>query len=202
MDTICDLSDAISSVTEGFVGLTELQELVEAKVEKNLKSVIKFMRVEGKKSNNDFTLTVGDNGVPSVETREEPKGALGKCFESLKKLIEGIKDLIEKSPELVEQLQTAAESAKDLPDKVQSAAATAGLNPLDTAKAAKSLADNVKYLAGFPNDIKAFIDAVKELVTSLKDAFSGEAEGGEEEKKEGGEKKDLINNNKIFSLSI
>jgi len=188
MDTLCDLSDAVSSVNETIMALTEAQELVAANVEKTVKSVMRFMRIEAKKSGNDFTLVVTTEGYITVEPKSEPEGIVAKVFSALKQLVEAIKTVIEKAPGLKDEIQGAVEASKDLPNKAKSAATSAGLNPLETAKAVKATASNVKYLGGFPNDVIGFIENVKELVQTLKDTFEGDpeggAEGGKEEKKE------------------
>jgi len=182
MDTLCDLSEAIASVNESINTLLETKEFLENKVEKSLKGMISFMRIQAKKSGNDFTLTISDSGVPSLEPKSEPEGLVAKCFECVKKMIESIKEIIEKAPELKDNIQEAVEASKDLPDKAKNDATSSGMNPLESAKAIKNTADNLKYLGGFPNDVIEFINTVKEFVTTMKDAFSGEPEEGGESK--------------------
>lgn len=186
MDTICDLSDAIGEADEGILSLCDSEEeLKNAKVQKNIRSVIKFMVKEGKKDEHDFRIVISESGVPSLECKKEPQGVLGKIFEGLKKLVDAIKEVIEKSPELISQLQEGAQACKEFPNKIQSDAATAGLNPIQTAKAAKDLSENIKYLAAFPNDVIEFIKNIKELVKILQDIFEGkDVEEAEEEEKE------------------
>jgi len=187
MDTLCDLSEALATINEGINLLMESKEIVENNVERTPRGVFTFMKTDCKKSGNDFTLVVGENGIPSLEPRDEPQGFSAKIYVEVKKMCDAIKDIIENAPGLQGQVQDAAAASKDLPNKVKSDAATAGLNPLDTAKAAKHLADNIKYLTGFPNDVIELINNAKELATIIKDVFGG---GNEGSKEEGGEKEE------------
>jgi len=181
MDTICDLSEGIASVNEGILLLTEAKEFAEQNIERTVRGVLMFMREDAKKSGNDFSLVVGENGIPSLEPRQEPQGLSAKIYVEVKKMIEAIKGIIENAPGLKDQVQEAAVASKDLPEKAKSDAATAGLNPIETGKAVKFLADNIKYLGGFPNDIVELINNAKELAAILKDVFGGGNEGSKEE---------------------
>jgi len=191
MDTLCDLSDAVADANEGICGLVESDEdLKKAKIERTVPGVCRYMLEEGRKSGNDFFLTIGDNGIPSVDCKEEPQGLVGKIFNAVKKLFEAIKTIITESPDLVGQVQDAVEASKDFPSNASNDATSSGLNPLETGVAVKNVGVNCKYLAGFPNDIAEFIKNMKELVETLKGIF--EKKEGEGEKKEGeGEKKEL-----------
>jgi len=171
MNTLCDLSEALGKITEAILTLCDAEEIA-GKVEKTVKAVLKFGKEEAKKSNNDFYLTVDENGLPSIASRSAPEGFLAKVFKAITDLVTGIRDVIEKAPALADEIKTAAESAQALPEKVPDAATSAGLNMLDQGKAVKACADNVKYLGGFPKDVLDFINSVKEFVNVLKEIFA------------------------------
>jgi len=194
MDTLGSFSEAVGSANEALELLLTAEEIV-GKCEKTVKAVLKYALGEAKKDGTDFKFTVGDDGSPSIETKEEPKGFVAKAYKAIKSLIDAIKEVIEKAPELVNQIKEAGESSKDLPENAKNDATSAGMNPFDAAKALKSVGDNIKYLGGFPNDVLEFINNCKDFVKMLKEVFSGEGEGegegkGEGEKKEKKEKKE------------
>lgn len=178
MDSLVAISDAVGAANEAILTLTEAEEFIASGVEKTVKGVLQFTRSEAKKAGNDFVLVVSETGV-SLEPKSEPEGFVAKGFSAIKTLVDSIKEVLEKAPGLKGQIEEAAKASKDLPNKAKTDAQTAGLNPLDTAKALKSLGDNIKYLGGFPNDVITFIDNVKSLVDTLKDVFGGE--GGEQQ---------------------
>jgi len=181
MDTVCDLSETVSGANESILALMEADEVLKG-LERTLKAILKFMKEDAKKSGNDFTLVIGDDGKPSLEPREEPKGVSAKIYVEVKKLIDAVKEVIERVPGLKDEITEAGTAAKDLPQKAQSDATSSGLNPLQTAKALKFVGDNIKYLGGFPNDVTEFLNNIKELTETLKDVF-----GPDSEKSEGGE---------------
>lgn len=187
MDSTCEISEAFHKSNEALIALCELPELV-GKVEKTVKGVLLFMKEEGKKDKCDFYLTVDDDGKPTLETRKEPEGVLAKIFSAVKELVEAIRKVFEKTPELQKQITEAGEASKDLPSKAESDAKDAGLNPLDSAKAIKNTGENVKYLAGFPNEMIEFVNNVKEFVTIMKDIFSGDTQDVAKEGEKGEDK--------------
>jgi hypothetical protein len=185
MDTLCTLSDAVAAVNDGINFLMESEEFIASNVEKTTKGVFQFTRSEAKKAGTDFVLIVVETGYVTLEPRGEPQGFVAKAWAEIKKLVDAIKDVIEQAPGLKDQIQDAATASKDLPNKVKSDAATAGLNPLDTAKAAKAVGDNCKYLGGFPNDVISFIENVKDLVKTLQEVFGSSGEEQQTQQSEG-----------------
>mmetsp|Transcript_23530 Transcript_23530/g.33206 ORF Transcript_23530/g.33206 Transcript_23530/m.33206 type:complete len:217 (-) Transcript_23530:367-1017(-) len=176
LDTICDISEALSTADESINTLKELDEFKESlggagELKDILKQVFSDLKKDGwtlaVKLADDFTSFAIDI---NNSNGGEPKGFIAKAIDALKSLIEAIQTLFEKIPEILTTIKEAIEKTKEWGlDKLKEMAANAGLSGLAVMKAAQAAAGNVKQLGGVPGDVAGLMSAVKDLTTTLKD---------------------------------
>ena len=157
----------------GIIGLQKAHP--ELKSCDSVETILKEMVAAAKKLNMAFNLSISGDGVPELADFTfvgDAPGWIKETFNGAKQLTHAVATTIKTVPELVKQVQEVINLCGELPSKTQKAAQEAGLNPLATAKALKSLAVNVKQVSVVPGELQEEANKAKDLTETLAGIFN------------------------------
>lgn len=180
LDTLCDISEALSTANESIQKLTDIDEVKKQLegVGSEIKDILKLVLEDLKKNEVSIKVEVADD-FSSIDVKLEVKtegSYIGECVKAIMDLVEAIKTLFEKVPEIVENMKEVMEKAKEWGnmDKLKEEAAKLDPPPgaMALMKCGKAIGNNTKSLGGVVGDVEGLVSAVKELAGTLKDAAS------------------------------
>jgi len=176
VNTLAELGEACDQANEGILQLCEAKEMVDDGVkEKSVKSVFMYF-VKTTKAKNAEVKIVESDGKITIEVSGEGCGAGWLIFDGIIKLLDALNTFVEKVPELIPKMEEFAEASKTMDEKLQTAAESAGLKaPIML----KNGASNLKIVAAIPNVMKKAVEAVKTLLTTIRDILQGKDVGEE-----------------------
>jgi len=146
-----------------------------------ISALINSLKEELKKRGKAIKLAIED-GVPKIEgIPENPEDFLpelvAQAWEVFKGLIDFLKELKEKIPNLEPEFNDIINEGKELPNNLKSAAESASLSAMETMKAGKTTAGNIKELGSAPAIVKSLASTVQDTlleiagsITKMKDA--------------------------------
>lgn len=178
-DNVTTASENIDNANGAIIALSELEELKDKLADKagDIKEVIKVLFADLKKNKITPVLNLAEDfSSMSIDFEAKPDGYIGKAIDAVKTLIEALQSLFEAVPKTMEDVQALVEKAKEFadPEKAKSMVADAGITGMAALSAVRNMGANVKSLGGVPGEITALVTACKELLTTLKDAISGD----------------------------
>lgn len=172
VNAIDALGGACDTANEGILQLCEAKEMVDDNVEeKSLKSVLKYF-VKTTKTKNCEIKVIENEGKITIEVSGEGCGPGWLIFDGIKKLLDALNTFVEELPPFIPKIQTFVEESAEMPDRIKAAAENLG-QPLKIPGIIKKGADNIKILGSVPNVMKAALEAVKNLLQTIKNILEG-----------------------------